>query len=204
MTTIEEILAYQIRHHGNIADHLLTLQRLALECEHVTEVGVHNGGSIWAWLSARPKVLRAYDRNPISVDLARQLKEQAEQLNVDFVFQAVSILTVEIDETDLLFIDTLHTYKQLSMELHLHAEKARKYIVMHDTSTFGYMDGAVEGEGAPPPALEAFYATLPDKLGLQPAVDEFLANNPHWTLKAFYPNNHGLTVLERKAPAPAA
>lgn len=198
MPTLAETLTKYIRTVNDISDHLLTMQQLAMDCDHVTEVGVREGCSIWAWLSGRPKVLRGYDRNPLPLESLLELNRQAKDLGVDFRFQQANILTVEIEETDLLFIDTLHTYKQLSMELHLHADKVRKYLVLHDTVTFGHMDGAVVGEGDPPPALEAFCATLGDKLGLRPAIEEFLTANPHWALEAHYPSNHGLTVLRRR------
>lgn len=197
MPTLAETLTKYIRTVNDISDHLLTMQQLAMDCDHVTEVGVREGCSIWAWLAGRPKVLRGYDQNPLPLQTFLELTRQAKELGVDFAFYHASILTVEIEETDLLFIDTLHTYKQLSMELHLHADKARKYIVLHDTEIFGYMDGTVGGEGAPPPELEAFYNALDDKLGLRPAMDEFLAINPHWTIEAHYPSNYGLTVLRR-------
>ena len=78
-----------------------------------------------------------------------------------------------------MFIDTLHDYEQLREELRLHAGKARRYVVLHDTTTFGE-----RGE-------------TPGHRGLWPAVEEFLA------LGAVPPqrpprceNNHGLTVLE--------
>jgi hypothetical protein len=37
---------------------------------------------------------------------------------------------VEIEETDLLFIDTCDIYGQLQQELRLHAAKVRKYLVL--------------------------------------------------------------------------
>ena len=76
-----------------------------------------------------------------------------------------------------MFIDTLHTYDQLSEELRLHAPKARKYIVLHDTTTYG--------EGGETPGHQ----------GLWPAVEEFLAEGC-FRLGARNTNNNGLTVLE--------
>ncbi len=92
------------------------------------------------------------------------------------------MLKVGIEETDLLFIDTWHVYEQLKEELRLHGSKARKYIVLHDTTTFGENG---EGEG---------------RRGLWPAVEEFLAVG-EFQIKERFQNNNGLTILVRK-PAP--
>jgi hypothetical protein len=101
----------------------------------------------------------------------------------EFVFRQDDVLWVTIEETDLLFIDTWHVYEQLSEELRLHAGAARKYVVLHDTTTFGD-----QGESA-------------GHRGLWPAIEEFLAQGT-FRLKARYANNNGLTVLERIALPP--
>ncbi len=73
---------------------------------------------------------------------------------------------------------TLHTYDQLKAELARHAAKARRWIVLHDTTTF-----ATKG-------MES------DPRGLWPAVEEVLADGT-FVLKERRENNNGLTVLER-------
>ncbi len=94
-----------------------------------------------------------------------------------FRFHQADVLQVEIEETDLLVIDTWHVYKQLQEELRLHARKVWKYLVLHDTTTYGER-GETEGHR-----------------GLWPAVEEFLAQGT-FRLKERYHNNNGLTVLE--------
>jgi hypothetical protein len=98
--------------------------------------------------------------------------------NVKYV--QANVLDITIEETDLLFIDTYHTYSQLTQELRLHGNKARKYIAFHDTYTFG-----LRGEDGT------------DNQGLLSAVIEFIIANPHWRLKIYKTNNNGFTVLER-------
>jgi len=63
-------------------------------------------------------------------------------------------------------------------ELRLHSGKVRKYIVLHDTNTFGQV-GETEGHA-----------------GLWPAVEEFLAQGT-FRLKHRFENNNGLAILER-------
>jgi tetratricopeptide (TPR) repeat protein len=166
---------------SDINEHLPTLYALARGCRHVTEMGTRTGVSTTALLLARPEVLVCYDlvRQP-QVDRLEALAGRTE-----FVFRQEDVLGADIEPTDLLFIDTLHTYEQLREELRLHAEKARKYVVLHDTTTFGE-----RGE-------------VPGSRGLWPAVEEFLERGT-FRLKARYTNNNGLAVLEAVASRPGA
>jgi hypothetical protein len=111
---------------------------------------------------------------------------QANQLTrlagrTEFVFRQADVREVEIEPTDMLFIDTWHVYEQLKEELRLHADKVRKYIVLHDTTTYGQL-GETEGHA-----------------GLWPAVEEFLSEGM-FRLRQRYENNNGLTILERCPP----
>jgi hypothetical protein len=156
------------------------LYELAKECRHVTEFGTRTGVSATAFLHARPGRLVCYDRVRFpQVDVLARAAEGTE-----FVFRQEDVLRADIEPTDLLFIDTLHDYEQLKEELRLHAGKVRKYVVLHDTTTFG-----ARGE-------------TPGRQGLWAAVEEFLAQGT-FRLKARYENNNGLTVLEAVAPAAA-
>jgi tetratricopeptide (TPR) repeat protein len=159
---------------SDINEHLPVLFGLAKDCRHVTEFGTRTGNSTLAFLAARPEKLVCYDqvRFP-QVDVLAALAGP-----VGFEFHRADVLARQIEETDLLFIDTWHVYKQLKEELRLHAEKVRRYIVLHDTTTFGEK-GETEGHR-----------------GLWPAVQEFVAHG-EFRLKARYENNNGLTVLER-------
>ena len=47
---------------------------------------------------------------------------------------------LEIEETDLLFIDTWHDYLQLKKELFRHSNKVKKYIILHDTVFYGFIN----------------------------------------------------------------
>jgi glycosyltransferase involved in cell wall biosynthesis/predicted Zn-dependent protease len=159
---------------SDINEHLPTLHGLAKECKHVTEFGTRSGFSTTALLHAQPELLVCYDvRKFPEVDRLGGLAGHTR-----FVFHQSDVRTVAIDETDLLFIDTWHVFAQLQEELRLHADKARKYIVLHDTTTYAEK-GETDGHR-----------------GLWPAVEEFLAKGT-FRLKQRYDNNHGLTVLER-------
>ena len=129
--------------------------------------GRGNGCSIWTSTSARNK----------------ELEEIAHQHAIEIEFKQADSRQVELPMCDLLFIDTLHTYGQLTLELSLHSEKARKYIVMHDVEAPYGMANEIK-DGSP-------------KEGLQAAIKDFLAENSNWRIKDWYENCHGLCVLER-------
>ena len=88
------------------------------------------------------------------------------------------IVKIEIEFSDLLFIDTDHTYDCVKKELTLHGNKIKKYIIMHDTTTYGYTGG----DGG---------------IGMWKAIEEFLELNTNWSIHKRYTNNNGLTILKR-------
>lgn len=185
------------RNHNKISDdiyqHLPTLKKYSENLNHITEFGVRRGVSTWALLSGKPKKLVSVDLNAFFFnDMIDNVKKASTEMNVDFVFVENDTLKIEIEQTDLLFIDTLHTYQQLSKELKKHNHKVNKYIILHDTTTFGYKD-------------ETFYNNAKisddispnDKKGLMIALNEFLDVNKNWIIKEKFNNNNGLTILEK-------
>jgi hypothetical protein len=160
---------------SDIRDHCPTLALLASSCDHVTELGSRTGVSTTALLYAQPRDLVCYDLEPRPEfdNLYRFTGRTRLALNT------ADSREVTIAETDLLFIDTCHVYEQTACELSRHAAKVRKYIALHDTTTFGE------------------HGELPGSRGIWPAIAEFLARRPEWELLARFHNNNGLTVLVR-------
>jgi hypothetical protein len=161
---------------GDINEHCPTLYLLAAQCRDVTELGTRAGVSTTALLRAQPRTLSCYDlcRHPEFDNLFRFAGR------TDLRFHRADSREVTIEPTDLLFIDTSHVYEQLHLELELHAGRVRRFIALHDTTTFGER-GELAGSG-----------------GLWPAVRVFLADHPEWWLAARYHNNNGFTILERR------
>ena len=170
---------------SDINEHLPTLKRYAEEVEHVTEMGVRWIVSTWAFLSGKPKKLISIDikhPNKFGANLS-VVEKAAKESNIDFSFIEGSTLEMQIEKTDLLFIDTLHTYTQLTKELELHSKNVNRYIALHDTTTFSLKDEQPQQSS---------------KVGLKLAISEFLEKNKDWKMIEEYTNNNGLTILERK------
>jgi hypothetical protein len=158
---------------SDINEHMPILKKYAKECEHVTELGVRGIVSTWAFLAAKPKKL-------VSVDIVypetfdgnlQEVYDAAKEINVDFKFILGDDLKISLEETDLLFIDTLHTMEQLNKELSKLGSKAKKYIILHDTYSCRFQLG--------------------------PAINVFLAINSNWKIHQTFINNNGLTILKR-------
>jgi hypothetical protein len=181
---------------SHINEHLPILRELAKECNHVTEMGVHEGISTRAFLCENV-VLRCYDitHYPEITNLINIAKESGK----DIEYVKDDVLDITIDETDLLFIDTWHVYGQLKRELARWNSSVAKYIIMHDT-TIDEWKGETLRVGWDPVKQSAQYGIPVEEItkGLWPAIEEFLAAHPEWKLRERYTNNNGLTVLERK------
>jgi cephalosporin hydroxylase len=165
-----------VRTPSDINEHLPTLRDLAAECKHVTEFGVRWGASTCAFMNSGANLV-SYDieRHPSAVRLFETAFEEGVQA---LFFKGNTLEMDDICETDILFIDTLHTYEQLRHELFTFHKYVKKYIALHDTVIFGE-----RGEDGGP--------------GLMKAVSEFLQVFPEWKTMRHYTNNNGLMVLER-------
>lgn len=193
MLKIKEKYDLNCSQQSDINEHLPTLLMFAKECDHITEMGVRWVSSTWPFLMSNPKKLISYD---IVRDSAiNEVIDLSELYNINYSFQESDVLKIEIDQTDLLFIDTLHTYNQLFNELLLHSEKVNKYIVLHDTVSFGKKDEMIYEH-----ASEIIKEKNKDKEGLILAIDDFLQteSGKNWFIYKTYTNNNGLTILKRK------
>jgi hypothetical protein len=173
-------LEHATRTPSDINEHLPLLSLLAAQCQQVTEFGVRTGCSTLAFLHGlrtKRATLRSYDIN----DQFDVFKTMRPHTKTDWVFSVCSTLAIsQIEPTDLLFIDTLHRYDQVRQELALHGDAARRWIVFHDTETFG-VTGDDGGEG------------------INRAIDEWLVLEPQWRVVYRTHRNNGLTVIEREA-----
>ena len=176
---MSEALDILTRTATDINEHLPMLYFLAQQCDHVTEFGVRTGASTLAFLhglQGRPATLRSYDINDqygVQDSLTRWTR-------VEWTFSICSTLSISrIEPTDLLFVDTLHNYDQVRQELALHGEAARRWIVFHDTETFG-----VTGDDG--------------GRGINQAINEWLQAKPEWRIVYRTHRNNGLTVIERE------
>lgn len=176
MTSLQEDFLTACNTPSDIFEHLPLFNILAKTCTHVTEFGVRWGTSSTAWLNNNVR-LRAYDIKAFPE--AVTLFDKAQQLGKDAELIIADTGTMEdIEPTDLLFIDSLHTAEHILKELRF-AHRVRKYLVFHDTVTFG----DVGEDGSP---------------GVMHAVQAFLSANTDWVILENRTNCNGIMVLTRK------
>lgn len=182
--TIQEVYQTKVATPSDINQLLGYLKEYAEKCEHITEFGVRNPTSTYAFLAAKPKRLVSYDisRYP-EVDLVEEL---AAKEGLDFKFVLQDVLEADIEETDLLFIDTAHTATQCERELAKHSNKVRKFIGFHDYFTFFEVGETAYNN-----------SDIWCGRGLRYAIEPFLANNPQWTIAFKTDINNGLLILQR-------
>ena len=193
MYNLEQIINQIYRTPSDINEHIPTFIEYGSECEHITEMGVRAITSTWAFLGSAPKKLISYDMEDPSHygSNIQYVYDVAKQYGLNFEFKQADVLEIEIEETDLLFLDTWHAYDQLKAELERHNSKTRKYIIMHDTTSYESRDEPLTSENT-------FKGEKSSGKGLWPAITEFLESNDNWVLHKRYINNNGITILKRK------
>lgn len=192
MKKIEEGYKMNCLTPSDINEHLPILLKYGKECEHITELGVRWASSTWALLLSNPKKM-------ISVDIVKhpnvdEIIELTKEYGINYSFIKSDVLDMEIENTDLLFIDTLHTYNQLTKELELHSNKVSKYIILHDTVSYGYTDEIIYSDSS-----ELIKHQTVNKTGLKTATLDFLNSEigKEWSIFEEYLNNNGLLIMKK-------
>lgn len=178
---------------SDINEHMVTLKEYSDKCDTIIEMGVRSVVSTWAFLISNPKKLISYDI--VRDKHIDEVISIASEYSIDYIFIENDVLKVVIPNTDMLFIDTLHTYKQLIQELTLHNKNVNKYIILHDTHTFGNVDERIYSH-----ASELSKTNESGKCGLKTAIVDFLNNGAdgnNWAIEKEFVNNNGLIVLKR-------
>jgi hypothetical protein len=163
---------------SDISAHIPMLSFVAKDCQHITEFGSRECYSTSAFLMTCPGKVISYDLNIYQDIIELQGLVTTDQW--EFRQQDTADPMFVIDETDFLFIDSLHTYEQVKKEL-LQANKVKRYIGFHDTYSHGKES-----------------LDIPGTPGINYAINEFLEANSQWSVvyEVFF--NHGLVIIERK------
>jgi hypothetical protein len=144
--------------------------------ESITELGVQKGSSTIGFASGKPKIMHSYEINDVMEERIKALLGRY----VGWKYTIGDSRNVELEETDVLFIDTDHVYSQLIVELKKHAEKVKHYILLHDTANC------------------AMFGERGFEHGLLEALNEFLEGTNEWFIEKTLMNDHGVTILKRR------
>ena len=178
-TTIADLYMKAISTQSDINQHCDKLRGLASQCEHVTDIGQRYGVSsiaLYAGMSKTFVHVVPHLQAPHSLFIAEGKAHLREGRDVR-VIEGVTP-HVDIEETDMLFLDTKHTADRIKSELEKYAPLVRRYIVRHDTDVFGE-----KGEDGGP--------------GLLVGIREYLRAHPEWSVVYTTKDQYGLMVLSR-------
>lgn len=167
---------------SDIAAHLPLLQYFASQCEHITEFGTRGCFSTSAFIAGCQLngLVVSYDIHSNSIIQYLQELNKKKKLPCRWVFEQKNTISEDcrIEPTELLMVDSLHNYYQVSSELKKHGRQVQKYLVFHDTYSQGLESVDRPGEG-----------------GILKAIIEYTENE--WNLIYQCDFNHGLMVYER-------
>jgi len=201
MSVIELKYHQRCAQPSDINEHLQVLRDYASRCTHITETGVRSAVSSYAFAAG---LLGKPHNKLIQIDLNNHeniqtfLKECSTE-SINAIFYEQSDLDCPLEKTDLLFIDTWHIYGHLKRELARWNSYVTKYIILHDTTVDGIYGETIRcGWDAVAQSKSSGIPVDEINKGLWPAVTEFLASHPEWTLEKRLTNNNGLTILARK------
>jgi hypothetical protein len=178
--------------NSDINDHLEVLVKYASQCEHITEFGIRSGNSTKAFLYSKPKFYRGYDIGKGEND--DLLQSLAKENKIDFKIIYDSTLNIIIEDTDLLFIDTYHCFSQIIQELFLHGRKVKKYIIFHDTVSYGTFD-----EGHCKNCYHPIYLNNDHfpTFGIMPAINLFMNETKMFREVENLKTSSGLYIIEK-------
>lgn len=164
--------------HYSVAEQLPILKSYTSKIDHVTEIGVNIGNSTRGFMAGRPKRMVGIDIKYFGKDTQR-IKDLASNNGIDYKYIVADSLSIEIEPTDLLFLDGNHSYDYVFQELVKHSLNVSKWIFLHDITAEGRMSPV----GKPYAVLKATYA--------------FLEINNKWKVKLKDERHAGLMILER-------
>jgi hypothetical protein len=210
MEQIRKAFELRVNTASDIYQHLQTLREYASECDTVLELGVRRCVSSWAFALGLCEAATAASTNKKLIVCDAAVCDTSELLTaltdagIAFESHWQNDLTLALKApVDMTFIDTWHVYGQLRRELAHFAPFTRRYIVMHDTTVDGIHGETVRNSHKYDAAAQSRESGIPVEeilRGLEPAIEEFLAAHPEWTLHARWTHNNGLTILRRCEP----
>ena len=187
------------------------LEELALNITHITDLGAGQGGAAAIFLSALQKkgggtlvcvdlkiyqeLLNLFPRSEGGT-LPLHPFPNCPGLQVRIIQEDTR--TVELEETDLLLIDTTPSYSHLLEELTLHTPKCRRYLVIPGISAYGVVGhtrddptdpGADHDLGGPGELIQTE--------GLKLAIEQYFDAEPGWEVQHESQEGTGLLVMRR-------
>lgn len=188
---------------SDIWEHLPVLREYALKSTTIAEMGVRSVVSTWAFLDGLMESGASCGKKLTCVDIVTpsnidSVINLAKEVGIEMKFIQSDSAKVELEQVDILFIDTWHVYGHLKRELEAHADKVSRYIIMHDTTVDEWEGESIRcGMNIEQQSRLTGYPVSEITKGLWPAIVEFTETHKEWMVYKRYTNCNGLTILER-------
>jgi hypothetical protein len=172
LATAEEYVAWAEETPRDLNEHVRKLYELSSQCSHATEI-THRRESTVGLLGAKKIVSYNAESDALLPRLA---------MKFPLILTPYSLNSPlpPIEETDMLFLDTIHTAMRLYAELTTYHTKVRRWIVMHDTQLYRETGEPIDGKETP---------------GLLVALRRFMKEFPQWSVLYHTDKQYGLTVI---------
>lgn len=186
---------------SDLNEHLPRLRKVASQCASATELGLDQMIATWGILmglaenGASDRSYVGIAKAPPPVDAYSVAYDLAEAEGIAFEYMDGNCKLSDLPSTDLLYIDSVHTYCHLTFELEAMAPKVKKFIAIPYTCSRWSRedDAAYSGKDSQyPDTIDR------SKRGLWTAVEDFLSLHPEWGLYEHFEDHQGFTILKRK------
>lgn len=190
---------------SDINEHILTFVKYAKNCQTILECGCKQVISTWGFfkglVDSDQQNKKLYGCDPVYSRNIDHVKRMCKAYDIEYQFLQGDDLDIEIEPIDIIFIDSWHVYGKLKRELKKFAPLCKKYIIMHDTEIDKELGETIRvGWNAEKQSEETGIPVHEIRLGLRPAIEEFLKDNKDFILEKHFTNNNGLTILKRIRP----
>lgn len=176
MSQVELMYEEALAIDSDVREHLPILRSFAERSQTIVELGFRLGISASALMAGEPRKLTIVDWNLFPYEVHQERLDQFRMVGLEqdteVEFWESDSLSVRLPNTDMMFLDTFHTYEHLFLELIRHADSIKKYIFIHDTDD----------------------PTCP---GMFNAIEDFLMDNKQWRMELRLRKRPGLVLLER-------
>jgi BarA-like signal transduction histidine kinase len=165
------------------------LRTISKDCQTIVKIGgelellwaIFQG---WSESSLEKKQVILIDPNPIAELGVKPFLEVGNILGAELFYLPTHSLYPHIPKRDMLYINTLHTYDQLTQELTMHHANTNKYILLDNTYKYA-LEGETTGD------------TQEKVEGIAKAVSEFVAKYPVWNYAKVSCQGKGYILLEK-------
>lgn len=201
VSSISEVYELNLYTATHVAEFLPTLKMLAQDCKSIVEIGASGLQATWGLLEGL-KESRQTQKSFLAIDQyapkefkIHEIKKAAHKEGIDFKYWSVNDLYIQLEPVDMLYLDSIHTYRHLTTELASYESQVKKYIVIHNT-------GQIWGHRDDPRFIDDYNENLLSlgKRGQVQAVIDFLSKNPQWQVYSHHEKGTGLTILKRVSP----